>query len=109
MEYLPLKFSDEELTSIEDLAASNYSPEKIAVYLDVHKKAFMELWYDKNSIVRYHYDRGQLVSEFEINQKQLELAKAGNITATQIFLKTAEETKINNIRKQILFGHDDAD
>ncbi len=109
MEFLPLKFSEEELTAIEDLAANNYSPEKIAVYLDIDKKAFMQLWYDKESQVRYHYERGQLVSEFEINKKQLDLAKSGNITAAQIFLKIAEETKINNIRNQILFGHDDAD
>jgi hypothetical protein len=106
MEYLPLKFSDEELVAIEELAANNYSPEKIAVYLEVDKKSFLQTWYDKNSLIRHHYNRGQLISEFEINKKQLELAKSGNITAAQVFFKAAEEIKITNIRNQILFGHD---
>lgn len=99
-------FSDEELTQIEDLAAVNYSPERIAKYLDVDKKSFMKLWYNKDSVVRVAYDKGQLTSEFLIHQKQLELAKSGNITAAQIFLKESNANKIANIRNQILFGDD---
>ena len=106
MNYLELKFSEEEMTSIHDLAGCNYSPEKIALYLDVDKKAFLELWYQKESEVRKSYERGKLVSEFNINNKQKELAEAGNITAAQIFLKEAERTEVNNIRNRILFGDD---
>jgi hypothetical protein len=106
MKYLDLKFSEEEFTSIEDLAGCNYSPEKIALYLQVDKQAFMRLWYDKESTVRVAYERGKLVSEFNINNKQKELANAGNITAAQIFLKEAERTEVNNIRNRILFGDD---
>ena len=96
--------SDDEIQTIEDLAAVNYSPEKIALYLQVDKRAFLEVWYDHDSEVRMAYDKGQLQSEFLINQKQLELAKSGNITAAQIFLKEAERIKIENIRNRILFG-----
>lgn len=106
MEYFDLQFSEEEMTSIHDLAACNYSPEKIALYLDVDKKAFMRLWYDPKSEVRKAYERGKLVSEFVINNKQKELAEKGNITAAQIFLKEAEKNNINNIRNRILFGDD---
>ena len=106
MEYLPLKFSEEEYTAIHDLAGCNYSVEKIALYLEVDKKAFLQLWFDKDSEVRRHYDRGQLLAEFNINNKQKELAEKGNITAAQIFLKEAESTKIENIRNRILFGDD---
>ncbi|MNG34577.1 hypothetical protein D3C84_1210930 [compost metagenome] len=70
------------------------------------KKAFLRLWYQKESEVRMAYERGKLVSEFKINNKQKELAEAGNITAAQIFLKEAEKTEINNIRNRILFGDD---
>ena len=104
MELLDLKFSEEEYTAIHDLAGCNYSPEKIAVYLEVDKKAFMRLWYDKDSEVRKHYDRGILIAEFNINNKQKELAEKGNITAAQIFLKQAEKNEVNNIRNQCLFG-----
>jgi hypothetical protein len=106
MEYLENRFSEEELTSIEDLAACNYSPEKIALYLDVDKKAFLETWNNAESFVRKSYDRGKLVAEFSINQKQKELAVAGNITAAQIFLKESEKNEVNNIRNRILFGDD---
>lgn len=106
MKTLGLIFSDEEYTAIHDLAGCNYSPEKIAVYLEVDKKAFMQLWFDGETEVRKHYERGKLVAEFNINNKQKELAEKGNITAAQIFLKEAERNEVNNIRNRILFGDD---
>lgn len=104
MNYLELKFSEEEMTSIHDLAGCNYSPEKIALYLDVDKKAFLELWYQKESEVRKSYERGKLVAEFNINNKQKELAEAGNITAAQIFIGLRKDTEVETIRNQCLFG-----
>lgn len=106
MNYLELKFSEEEMTAVHDLAGCNYSPEKIALYLDVDKKAFLQLWGNKESEVRLAYERGKLVAEFNINNKQKELAEKGNITAAQIFLKEAEKNEVNNIRNRILFGDD---
>ena len=104
MNYLELKFSEEEMTSIHDLAGCNYSPEKIALYLDVDKKAFLELWYQKESAVRQAYERGKLVSDFNISNKQKELAEAGNITAAQIFIGLRKDTEVETIRNQCLFG-----
>ena len=106
MNYLELKFSEEEYTSIHDLAGCNYSPEKIALYLDVDKKAFLDLWYQKESDVRKAYERGKLVADFNISNKQKELAEAGNITAAQIFIGLREVTEVERIRDQILYGHD---
>ena len=104
MKHLELKFSEEEYTSIHDLAGCNYSPEKIALYLDVDKKAFLELWYQKESAVRMAYERGKLVSDFNISNKQKELAEAGNITAAQIFIGLRKDTEVETIRNQCLFG-----
>lgn len=106
MNYLDLTFSEEEYTAIHDLAGCNYSPEYIAINLEVDKKAFLRLWYDKDSEVRRTYERGKLKSVFNINNKQKELAEKGNITAAQIFLKEAEKNEVNNIRNRILFGDD---
>jgi hypothetical protein len=108
MNYLDLKFSEEEMTAVHDLAGNNYSPEKIALYLDVDKKAFLQLWANKESEVRLAYERGKLVAEFNINNKQKELAEKGNITAAQIFIGLREATEIERIRNQILYGHEDA-
>lgn len=94
------------MTAVHDLAGCNYSPEKIALYLDVDKKAFLQLWNQTESEVRLAYERGKLVAEFNINNKQKELAEKGNITAAQIFLKESEKNEVNNIRNRILFGDD---
>lgn len=99
-----MKLSQEEYEEIEDLAACNYSPEKIAMKLDVPKADFLKAWYNKESLVRFHYNKGQLVAEFEINQKQLNNAKTGNITAAQIYFKNSEEQKVENLKKQIFYG-----
>ena len=98
--------SEDELQAVEDLAALNYPPEKIALYLEQDRVQFLELYYDPLSDIRTSYDRGQMKAEFLVNQKQLDLAKSGNITAAQIFLKEAEKIRIDNIRKQVLFSHE---
>ena len=101
-----LRFTDEEITNIEDLASCNYTPERIAVFLDMDKKSFMKLWYNKNSIVRMAYDRGKLNAEFKVINKQKELAQEGNITAAQIYLRESKELEAKNILNRILFGDD---
>lgn len=106
--YLPLILSEEEITAVEDLAATGYSPEKIALYLSCDKGQFLQEWYDHESDIREAYNRGKLKSEFLVALKQKEMAEAGNITAAQIFLKLQNETEITNIRNQVLFGgHED--
>lgn len=99
-----LKFSEEEFEAIEKLSGCNYPPEKIALYLQVDEKLFMDLYQDIKSDVRRHYDRGKLVADFEVNSKQQELAMAGNITAAQIYLKEKEKNEIENIRKKCLYN-----
>lgn len=99
-----LIITDDEITIIEQLSGCNYSPEKIALYLDADKKEFMNLWQTKDSLVRVAYDRGKLVSSFEINKKQLENAQSGNITAAQIFLKESKEEEAKNILNKVLYG-----
>lgn len=106
MKLLDRNFSEEELTDVHNLAGCNYSPEKIALYLDVDKKAFLELWYQKESLVRQAYERGKLVADFNISNKQKELAEAGNITAAQIFIGLRKDTEVETIRNRILFGDD---
>jgi len=99
-----LRFSDEELQHIEDLAGCNYSPERIALYLDVDKKEFMRQWYKRDSLVRIAYNKGRLIAEYEVNREQKLLAQKGNITAAQIFLKESKEQEAKNILYNILFG-----
>lgn len=104
MNFIELKFSEEEITQVMDLASCNYAPELCAVHLGVDKEAFMQLWRNTESEIRQAYDAGKLKATFNIMNKQRELAESGNITAAQIFLKESKEIEIDNLRKQCLFG-----
>lgn len=95
--------SDEEYDVIEQMAACNYKPAKIALYLGVDKIKFMSAWLDRKSQVRYHYERGILQAEFEISRKRLENAMSGNLTADQQHQKELEKTKFENIKQELLY------
>lgn len=104
MSNLPSVISDEHLETIQDLAACNYSPEKIAAYFQYNRKTFMKHYYDRSSAIRIAYDTGRLRTEFDIINKQKDLAVSGNITSAQIFLKEKKRIDIENIKNQIFFS-----
>ena len=106
MIYLELKFSEEELAQIEALSGAGYSPEKIAMYLDVDKKKFLKEWKNENTIVRYHYDRGLLLDSAAIAMKLAEHAKGGNITAIQQLDKIQRTQRVENLKKKYLYGEE---
>jgi hypothetical protein len=86
------------------LAAANYSAESVALHFDIPKNDFLIVFNDMTSELRQNYDRGRLQAEFNIMDKQRELAEGGNITAAQIFLKEADRIKIENLRNHCLFS-----
>lgn len=89
---------------IEKLAGCNYGPREIAMYLDMSEKTFMKAWNDPKSAIRHHYEKGKLEADFDINQKLLDTAKTGNITAAQQFFKKVEERKVEDIKARIYYG-----
>lgn len=110
--YLPtlkseLRLSEEQYAQIETLAAANYAPRSIAKYLDANEKHFIKEWNVKTSLVRHHYDKGILEAEFLIAEGLLNHAKAGNITASQEFKKIARAQHVENLKNELLFGHED--
>ena len=94
--------TEEEEKTIMDMAACNFTPSSIAKALDYSHKDFLLKWMDKRSAVREAYDAGKLLADFQVINKQRELAESGNITAAQIFLKETKEREIANIRDKIL-------
>jgi hypothetical protein len=94
--------TEEEEKTIMDMAACNFTPSSIAIALDYNHKDFLQKWMDKRSAVRQAYDAGKLLADFQVINKQRELAESGNITAAQIFLKETKEREIANIRDKIL-------
>lgn len=88
---------------IEQMAACNYAPGQIAVYLGVNKEKFLLEWHNHDSVIRYHYDKGVLKADFDISKKRLENATSGNLTADQVHQKETERRKFENVKAQILF------
>ncbi len=96
-----MELIDEQYEEIEKLSGCSYSPEKIAMYLDVPKDWFLKEWNDKDSKIRYHYDRGLLITQATSDMKLVDAAKTGNITAYQQVLKQQFFQKIDNKKKQM--------
>lgn len=101
LQVVTLKLSQEEYETIENLAACNYSPKKCAIYLDCDIKEFLFQYKKPDSLVRFHYDKGVLNASFEIDNKLLENAKTGNITAAQEMKKAQEKTTFENHKMRI--------
>ncbi len=105
MDYLAvieLKLSQEQYETIEDLAACNYSPKQIAIYLDCDETEFLRQYHKPESLVCFHYNKGILTASFEVDNKLLENAKTGNITAAQEHKKAQDKRLFNNHKMRIL-------
>lgn len=102
LQVVTLKLSQEEYETIENLAACNYAPREIAVYLECDVVEFMRQFNKPDSLVRFHYDKGILTAQFEIDNKLLENAKSGNITATQEHKKAQDKRLFENHKMRIL-------
>ena len=94
--------TEEETKTIMDMAACSFTTTSIAKALGYSHKDFFKEWLNKRSAVREAYDAGKLLADFQVINKQRELAESGNITAAQIFLKETKEREIANIRDKIL-------
>lgn len=99
----PMKFTDEQLKEIEQLAGINYSVRQIAMYFEFDKAELQKEFEDKESVFRYHYDRGQLIAQAEIDKATLESAKKGNITAQLRYDKKLKDLTIKQAKERI-FG-----
>ncbi len=96
MELTPAQYKE-----IEQLAAINYSVKQIAMYLDVDGNAFQKEFNNTESKVRYHYDRGLLVTQAEIDKANLKRARDGNLTSIQQWKKDANHQKLENLKKKV--------
>lgn len=89
---------------IEKLAACNYGPKQIAMYLEMSEATFIKAFQDTKSAIRHHFEKGKLEADFDISQKLLDTAKTGNITATQQYLKMAETRDVEAKKQSIFYG-----
>ncbi len=98
------KFTDEQLNELEDLAALNYTIRQIAMYFDIPPKQLYQEFENDDSVLKYHYLRGQLVAQAQIERANLQSAKTGNATATARYDKKYKENKYQQAKERILRG-----
>lgn len=91
---------------IGELAALNYSPSEIAMYLQVNENLFLEQLNTPDSSVRKAFDLGILKTKAEIEMANLQSAKAGNITQAQRFDKIIEQNRFEREKQRIIYGED---
>lgn len=101
---VPIKLSQEEYEALEKYAACNYTPEQIAICLDVDVLELKRQLAKPDSLVYHHYHKGLLESNFLISEKLLENAKSGNITAVDTFQKRQESVNLHNLKRKYLNG-----
>jgi len=97
---VPIKLCQEEYDDIEKLAGTGYTPDEIAMYLSVDAEEFKRQLAKEDSLVRFHYNRGLLIVNYEISEKLQENARSGNITAVEIFQKRQEAVYVHNLRRK---------
>lgn len=106
MHAIKVKLAQEELEQLEDLAGSGYSLEQIAMYLSVPKSDFIAEYFDLDSLVNYHYQRGLLKVDAEAGMKLAENARSGNITAYQQLVNIRRAQFVDREKKRIIYGQE---
>jgi hypothetical protein len=85
------------------MGAINYSLKRVALYLGFRTEDVMKEYQDEESDLRYHYERGQLIAQADIDLEVMKSAKDGNLTATQIYKRSEKQNRLNNLKNE-LFG-----
>lgn len=100
-----MEFTPQQINDIERLAGAGYTIHKVAMYLDVPPRDLLAEYANEESVFRYHYDRGVVLSEAAVALKLQESAEKGNITAIQQMDAIRLEQRKRNLRIKI-FGRD---
>lgn len=98
------RFTEEQFKELEDLAALNYTIRQIAMYFDIKPMEMYQEFNLPDSKIKYHYDRGQLVAQAQIDLANLQAAKTGNITAIERYDKKAKSIKYQQAKERIFKG-----
>ena len=78
-----IQLTDDQLNELERLAALNYTSTEMAMYFDVSAEDFINDIKNPDSVIKYHIERGKLISKAKEKLSLLDSAEEGNITASQ--------------------------
>jgi endoglucanase Acf2 len=104
MKAVKIRLAQEELEQLENLAGAGYSLEQIAMYLDIPKSDFITEFFNPESFINYHYERGLLLTDAAAGIALAENAKGGNITAHQQLEKIRWSQFVQQEKMRIIYG-----
>lgn len=109
-----MQLNDEQLETIETFGSLNYPPEKIVMILNIdHDDFFIDFNMPDSDPayapgqIRYHYDRGQLMAQAEIDKSNLKRAKEGNLTSIAQYKKDIIYRDTQNAKKRTIFHQEE--
>ncbi len=100
--YLP--FSPEAIDEIENLSASGYTIEEVAIYFRLDVSFLFNQYNNPDSEFRIAYDSGMLKHKAKRDIELNRSASNGSITAIQILEKMLEKRRIEEYKYKLLNG-----
>jgi len=101
-----MELTTAEYKQVEELAAINYSLDQIAMYIDKDYNSFLDAFNFPESKLKYHYDRGKLITQAEIDKANLKKAKDGSLASIQQWKKDSVARKLENIKQKVLYDNE---
>jgi len=105
-----MELTPEQQKTIEQLGGLHYSAEKVAMYLELDRAEFLAEFNTpetdpkyKTGNARYHYDRGLLLAQAEVDKANLKRARDGNLTSVAQFKKDVTIQNFENAKRRILY------
>jgi hypothetical protein len=86
----------EQIAQIEDYASSFFSPQEIAIIMDLNTPEFI-LLFTTEGAVKNAYNKGRLIQEAKLRKVILELATKGSSPAQTLAMDIIKNSKLNNI------------
>ncbi|OQX93049.1 MAG: hypothetical protein B6I17_04560 [Tenericutes bacterium 4572_104] len=89
--------SQDQLNNIEKYSSLFFSYKEIAILMKLDVEIFIDFVTDNNTEIYKSYQRGKLISEAELREQIVKLAKMGSPAAQQEAFKLIDTQKIKEI------------
>lgn len=90
-----MELTKAQLNEVTEWAMALFSPQEIALIMELDDLAFSRAIATKQGDLYRHYMKGRLISEGKIKKAVINLAESGSSPAQTLALKLIEERKID--------------
>jgi uncharacterized protein (DUF2235 family) len=92
-----MKLTSQQLQQVEELASYFFSPEEVAIVLDVNSDELEIELFDQHSAVYKAYQRGKLKSKLELRKSILTLSKQGSGPAQTLAMRILDDLEASEL------------